>query len=232
VAVDGDEEFYSQDLVGLTVVLSPYHPAANLSPESNDDSSEFGDAASAEGSSTESGDAARADGSPVHAGVTPHAACNVEAASSPAGNDAQELHALGEHGGLEEEGMELWDLGVVTDVYDGTGTHGVIRVQFSAGLVIGGGGSLSRSEGMREADVESGARPSGTRESGLLPFARDVVPEVDLEAGIMIVDPPLGWLEMYLTPKKKKVRRRIKKRKSPRTPPVKVVSPAEMAQRS
>lgn len=33
----------------------------------------------------------------------------------------------------------------------------------------------------------------------LLPFARDIVPEVDLEEGTMVIDPPAGLLEATLT---------------------------------
>lgn len=59
-----------------------------------------------------------------------------------------------------------------------------------------------------------------TMRSGLLPFARDMVPEVDLEEQLIVVNPPEGWLEMYLKPKEKKRVRRYRKRKSPRPLPV------------
>lgn len=117
----------------------------------------------------------------------------------------------------EAEELTFWELGTVTDVYDGTGTHGVLRVEFSSGLSIQPDGTLQRIPGKKR----------GTKESGLLPFARDIVPEIDLEEGVMIVDPPLGWLDMYLTPSKKKERKKFRKRKSPKTPAVPVVEPEE-----
>ena len=40
-------------------------------------------------------------------------------------------------------------------------------------------------------------QPSTT---GLLPFAKEFVPEVDLEDNCMEVTPPAGWLDMYLAP--------------------------------
>lgn len=60
-----------------------------------------------------------------------------------------------------------------------------------------------------------------TKRSGLLPFARDIVPEVDLEDGLIVIDPPAGWLELYLTPKEKK-KRKYRKRRSPKPLPVAV----------
>lgn len=121
--------------------------------------------------------------------------------------------------GDEEPEIVFWDLGKVTDVYDGTGTHGVVRVDFSSGLLVDPDGTLRR--------VASAVK--GTKQSGLLPFARDIVPEIDLEEGVMIVDPPVGWLEMYLTPSNEKKKSRFKKRKSPKTPAVAVVEPEAAA---
>lgn len=62
-----------------------------------------------------------------------------------------------------------------------------------------------------------------TKTSGLLPFARELVPEVDLEDGLLVVDPPAGWLELYLTPKEKK-KRKFRKRRSPKPLPVPVAA--------
>lgn len=189
VPVDGEHEFYSQDLVGLTVLLYPYHSAAQPSAPASqtaDDSnpSEHEDAATLQ---------------PVN---------EVEAKAPGDSNDSSTS---------DDEEVAFWDLGKVSDVYDGTGTHGVIRIDFSSGLKMLPEGTLTR----------VGGGVAGTKDSGLLPFAREIVPEIDLEEGVMIVDPPEGWLEMYLTPSKPK-KRRFKKRKSPKTPAVAVVTPDEV----
>jgi hypothetical protein len=117
----------------------------------------------------------------------------------------------------DSEAMEFWDLGTVTDVYDGTGTHGVLRIQFSSGLILKPDGTLQRMS----------RRVNGTKESGLLPFARDIVPEIDIEEGVIIVDPPIGWLEMFLTPSEKKRKKRFRKPKSPKPAAVPAVERKE-----
>ena len=124
-----------------------------------------------------------------------------------------------ESGLQDEEEIVFWDVGTVTDVYDGTGTHGVLRIDFSSGLMVQPDGTLQRVSGMK----------GRTKESGLLPFARDIVPEIDLEEGVMVIDPPIGWLEMYLTPNKANKRKRFRKPKSPKTPAVAVVEPTAVA---
>ena len=89
----------------------------------------------------------------------------------------------------------------------------MLRIDFSSGLMMRTDGTLQR---------VGGAQKGRTKESGLLPFAREIVPEIDLEEGVVVVDPPIGWLDMYLTPKEKK-KKRFRKRKSPKTPAVSVV---------
>jgi hypothetical protein len=131
--------------------------------------------------------------------------------------DADVGQPVGGASDSDPEAMEFWDLGTVTDVYDGTGTHGVLRIQFSSGLMLKPDGTLQRMS----------RRVNGTKESGLLPFARDIVPEIDIEEGVIIVDPPIGWLEMFLTPSEKKRKKRFRKPKSPKPAAVPAVERKE-----
>ncbi len=77
------------------------------------------------------------------------------------------------------------EVGVVEDIMDGTGTHDVLQIVNAAGQAI------------------------------LLPFVKEMVPEVDMEAGVLRATPPEGLLEVYTREIKKKSgdnRRRPKKK--------------------
>ncbi len=76
------------------------------------------------------------------------------------------------------------EVGVVQDIMDGTGTHDVLQIVNAAGQAI------------------------------LLPFVKEIVPEVDMDAGVLRATPPEGLLEVYTREIKKKSgenRRRPKK---------------------
>jgi hypothetical protein len=66
------------------------------------------------------------------------------------------------------------DLGRITEVIDGTGTHDVLRVRLSA------------------------PGPGGERMSVLLPFVKEVVPTVDVAGRRMEITPPEGLLELAM----------------------------------
>ena len=77
------------------------------------------------------------------------------------------------------------EIGVVEDIMDGTGTHDVLQIVNATGQVI------------------------------LLPFVKEIVPEVDMDAGVLRATPPDGLLEVYTREIKKKSgenRRRPKKK--------------------
>lgn len=135
-ALDDDDEFYSADLIGLTVALPSSHPAVS-------------GATAASGTDSESDGEAAADGTANGGGC----GCCPPAADA-AGGEA--VDAAAEEEGEEEE----WDddedvvvaLGEVVDVYDGTGTHGVLRIGFREGLQLMPDGQLEElSEEERQA---------------------------------------------------------------------------------
>lgn len=78
---------------------------------------------------------------------------------------------------LQASGEEL---GRVVDLFDGTGTHDVLRIQLL--------------QGPEEAAAVEGPRHV------LLPFAKAMVPVVDVQAGRMEVTPPEGLLDLATTP--------------------------------
>ena len=76
------------------------------------------------------------------------------------------------------------EVGVVEDIMDGTGAHDVLQIVNAAGQAI------------------------------LLPFVKEIVPEVDMDAGVLRTTPPEGLLEVYTREIKKKsaaTRRRPKR---------------------
>lgn len=88
--------------------------------------------------------------------------------------------------GLRVELLESGEeVGVVEDIMDGTGTHDVLQIVNAAGQAI------------------------------LLPFVKEIVPEVDMDAGVLRTTPPEGLLEVYTREIKKKsaaTRRRPKRK--------------------
>lgn len=96
-------------------------------------------------------------------------------------------------------------VGHVSDVFDGTGTHDVLRIQLApsqlerlaASSSSGGGGKEGGEEGEEgeEEGAGSAASAPGPRHV-LLPFAKAMVPVVDLAARRMEITPPEGLLEL------------------------------------
>ncbi|CAL5229645.1 g13009 [Coccomyxa viridis] len=87
------------------------------------------------------------------------------------------MHTSGEH------------VGSVVDVYDGTGTHDVLRIALKA-------------EGAPSAEE----REQGERTT-LLPFASEMVPVVDRASRRMEITPPEGLLDIVTTAKKPSAQR-------------------------
>jgi 16S rRNA processing protein RimM len=86
--------------------------------------------------------------------------------------------------GLRVELMNNDVVGTVVDIMDGTGTHDVLCIE--------------------HVDKE------GTI---LLPFAREIVPVVDITEGILQITPPEGLLEMYQKKPKAEKQPRVRRRK-------------------
>lgn len=81
-----------------------------------------------------------------------------------------------------------------------TGTHDVLRIRLHEGALPDATVDgcvhctmMSCTHHHGHSETQQGVR------SVLLPFARDIVPEVDLEEGTMVIDPPEGLLEATLT---------------------------------
>lgn len=87
--------------------------------------------------------------------------------------------------GLRVELMNKDVVGTVVDIMDGTGTHDVLCIEH----VNGEGTTI------------------------LLPFAREIVPVVDVTQGVLQITPPEGLLEMYEKKPKTEKQRRVGRRK-------------------
>jgi 16S rRNA processing protein RimM len=91
--------------------------------------------------------------------------------------------------GLKVEMLDSGDeIGTVIDVLDGTGTYDVLRIEHF------------------ETDVEGNARKS------LLPFAKELVPVVDLEQKVLRVTPPEGLFDQPVSPPKKDTKKQPRRR--------------------
>lgn len=118
-------------------------------------------------------------------------------------------------------------IGTVVSLYDGTGvcyclwslsgwtcthhvgTHDVLRIRLHEGALPDATGSDDRWCPVTHAymstvptNAHSEDVAKGAVRTVLLPFARDIVPEVDLDEGRMVIDPPAGLLEATLTVEK------------------------------
>ncbi|UPR00401.1 ribosome maturation factor RimM [Chloropicon primus] len=85
------------------------------------------------------------------------------------------------------------DLGVVVDVFSGTGVHDTLDIEVCD--------SYSRRLG-KESEVEASKRKRA-KVCVLVPFAREIVPVVDTQGGFCEIDPPAGLLEACLYTKKR-----------------------------
>lgn len=119
------------------------------------------------------------------------------------------------------------EVGLVSDVFDGTGTHDVLRIQLAPSLLerLAAAAALQSS---RDDDVEEAEAAEAEAEGGaavprhvLLPFAKAMVPVVDLAARRMEVTPPEGLLELVAPSNQRRARkenrgRRERRRTRPR----------------
>lgn len=79
------------------------------------------------------------------------------------------------------------EIGVVVDIFDGTGTHDVLRIKMNKGI--------SNSEGEEEEEQQR-EEEKEEEKYVLLPFAKEFVPEIDLDLRRMKITPPEGLLEL------------------------------------
>eukprot|EP00890_Picochlorum_soloecismus_P001216 jgi/Picsp_1/2095/NSC_05560-R1_protein len=93
--------------------------------------------------------------------------------------------------GLKVEMLESGDeIGTVIDVLDGTGTYDVLRIEHF------------------QIDVEGNARKS------LLPFAKEIVPVVDLEQKVLRITPPEGMFDQPVSSPKKDGKKSSRRRET------------------
>jgi 16S rRNA processing protein RimM len=88
-------------------------------------------------------------------------------------------------GGGEEE------IGVVMDIFDGTGTHDVLRIKMNTGSSNSEEVEEEQEHGQQEREQEQ-----EEEKYVLLPFAKEFVPEIDLNLRRMTITPPEGLLEL------------------------------------
>jgi 16S rRNA processing protein RimM len=122
------------------------------------------------------------------------------------------------------------EVGRVTDVFDGTGTHDVMRIQLAASQLerlaaLAASSSSSSQEEDAEAEEEdeeeaaAGGSCKGARHV-LLPFVKAMVPVVDVKGGRMEITPPAGLLELAAPSNLRRPRRENRgKRERRRTRP-------------
>lgn len=118
------------------------------------------------------------------------------------------------------------EIGRVSDVFDGTGTHDVLRIQLTSAmleqLAAAAADPSSSGSGSSEADEEeeeeeaATAGGAGRQRHVLLPFAKAMVPVVDLKAGVMEVAPPEGLLELAAPSNMRRQRRENRGRRERR----------------
>ena len=120
------------------------------------------------------------------------------------------------------------EVGRVTDVFDGTGTHDVLRIQLAPALLQRLAAAASSGEEEAEADAEAeaeegaseGAGAAGAARHVLLPFAKAMVPVVDVAGRRMEITPPEGLLELAAPSNMRRVRKENRgKRERRRTRP-------------
>lgn len=122
------------------------------------------------------------------------------------------------------------EVGRVTDVFDGTGTHDVMRIQLAASqlerlaaLAATGSSSSSQEEDAEAEEDEEEAAAGGSGKGArhvLLPFVKAMVPVVDVKGGRMEVTPPAGLLELAAPSNLRRPRRENRgKRERRRTRP-------------
>lgn len=141
-ALADDDEFYSNDLVGLLVALDGGHPAVSATtavPPRSTDAAAGDHTAAAAGTAAADMEAGSGGGPPAADGGA--AAGENSTSSMSSGSDSEERQDQ-EWDGEDRDEEVVVALGEVVDVYDGTGTHGVLRIEFREGLQMMPDGQL------------------------------------------------------------------------------------------
>lgn len=115
------------------------------------------------------------------------------------------------------------EIGHVSDVFDGTGTHDVLRIQLSpaklaqlAAAAAAASSSSSNEEEEEEEEAAAAGGGGGGQRHVLLPFAKAMVPVVDLKGRVMEVTPPEGLLELAAPSNMRRPRRENRGRRERR----------------
>lgn len=96
------------------------------------------------------------------------------------------------------------EVGKVVDLFDGTGTHDVLRIELSSNFGVNKADNEDESEEEEEKREKKATKKSGNNNNGggggkrqvMLPFVKELVPIVDLKEGFMRVDPPSGLFDL------------------------------------
>ena len=112
-------------------------------------------------------------------------------------------------------------VGKVVDLFDGTGTHDVLRIEVAASFeaaqrAAAVASSTSSSADSTDSEQEE-MKPKGKRQV-MLPFVKALVPIVDLKAGFMRVQPPEGLFDLATEVPLKQRRRENAGKKERRKP--------------
>jgi 16S rRNA processing protein RimM len=112
---------------------------------------------------------------------------------------------------IESSGEEV---GKVVDLFDGTGTYDVLRIELRSSFGV-------NKEERKEEEEEEEEKKEASKKSGsgggkrqvMLPFVKELVPIIDLKEGFMRVDPPAGLFDLATeAPVKQKRRENAGKR--------------------
>jgi 16S rRNA processing protein RimM len=104
------------------------------------------------------------------------------------------------------------EVGKVVDLFDGTGTHDVLRIELLENFKVN---KEEEDDDEEEVVVVKAVKKSssGGKKQVMLPFAKELVPIVDLKEGFMRVNPPDGLFDLAVeAPVKQKRRENAGKR--------------------
>lgn len=105
------------------------------------------------------------------------------------------------------------EVGKVIDLFDGTGTHDVLRIELSQEFCI----QLQNAEKGASDEVVAAQPTSGPRQV-MLPFVKELVPVVDIAEGVMKIEPPAGLFELAVEVQVKQKRKENAGKKERRRP--------------
>ena len=109
---------------------------------------------------------------------------------------------------LDSSGKKV---GKVVDLFDGTGTHDVLRIELDDGFRVDEEETEEDNEEEEEKDEKQSEKKSaaggGGKRQVMLPFVKALVPIVNLEEGFMRVDPPAGLFDLAVEATVKQKRR-------------------------